>query len=91
MAMDREAARILVIVGDNIRAERNRRGLSQEQLARLVGVGTTQIARMERGESDTGISRHVRVAWALGIPPGVLLQDLDTSDGRADERPRPRP
>jgi transcriptional regulator with XRE-family HTH domain len=83
MAMDREAARILVIVGDNIRAERSRRGLSQEQLARMTGLGTTQIARMERGESDSGISRHVRVAWALGIAPGVLFQDLDTPNGGA--------
>lgn len=79
--MDRETARIVVIVGDNIRAERSRRGWSQEQLARETGFGTTQIARMERGESDTGISKHVRVAWALGISPAVLMQDLGSPDG----------
>lgn len=78
--MDRDTSRILLIAGDNLRAERSRRGLSQEELAHRTGFGTTQIARMERGESDTGISRYVRAAWALGVSPRVLFQDLDAPD-----------
>ena len=73
--------RILVIAGDNLRAERSRSGLSQEELAHRSGFGTTQIARMERGESDTGLSRYVRLAWALGVSPRVFFQGLDTPDG----------
>ena len=79
--MDRETSRILVIAGDNLRAERSRRGLSQEELAHRTGLGTTQIARMERGESDTGLSRYVRAAWALEVSPRLLFQDLDSADG----------
>lgn len=81
MQFDREVRRILVIIGDNLRAERNRRGLSQEELARLSGLGTTQIARMERGESDTGVSKYIQVAWAMEVSPSTLMYSLDTPNG----------
>lgn len=77
MGMDRETARIIQLVGANLRAERTRRGMTQEQLARETGYGTTQIARMERGEADTGIAKYVHVAWRLGVSPRVLFHDLD--------------
>lgn len=77
MAMNRESARIVQLVGDNLRAERARRGMTQEQLARLTGFNTTQIARMERGETDSGISKYVIVAWHLGVAPTELLRDLE--------------
>ncbi len=38
-----------VRIGLSIRALRRRRGLSQERLARLVGVSRSTVARIERG------------------------------------------
>lgn len=80
MSTDRDNARILTTAGANLRAERSRRGLSQEELGHRSGFGTTQIARMERGESDSGLSRYVRVAWALGVSPREFFQGLDGPD-----------
>lgn len=67
----------LLQVGRNIRAERTRRGWSREALASDADVSSMQIARMERGEMDTGILKYLRVARALGIDPTVLLQGVE--------------
>ena len=64
-------------IGRNIRAERARRELTQEALAHESGVAVAQVARMERGESDAGISKYVLVARALRVKPELLLQDVD--------------
>lgn len=69
-------ADILVRIGSNLRAERARRNLTQETLAAMAGLATTQLARMERGETDSGITKYVHIAWALGVDPSTLLVGL---------------
>ena len=66
----------MVQIGRNIRAERARAGLLQEEVAHLAQMGTAQLARMERGEVDSGITKYVRVARALGVPVTVLFQGV---------------
>lgn len=68
---------VLKQIGRNIKAERARRELTQEALAHQSGVAVAQVARMERGESDTGISKYVLLARAMKVQPALLLQDLD--------------
>ena len=70
-------ATVLRQIGRNIRAERARRDLTQEALAHESGVAVAQVARMERGESDTGIAKYVRLARAMKVRPEVLLQDIE--------------
>jgi transcriptional regulator with XRE-family HTH domain len=72
-----EARRVMVQIGRNIRAERARAGLRQEEVAHLAQMGTAQLARMERGEVDSGITKYVRVARALGVPVTTLLQGVN--------------
>lgn len=67
---------VLRRIGLNIKAERARRDLTQEALAHRAGVAVAQVARMERGESDTGISKYVLVARALNVSPELLLQGV---------------
>lgn len=67
---------VLKRIGRNIRAERARREMTQEALAHASGVAVAQVARMERGESDTGISKYVLVARAMNVSPALLLQDV---------------
>lgn len=68
---------VLRRIGRNIRAERARRDLTQEDLAHQSGVAVAQVARMERGESDTGISKYVMLARAMNLTPALLLQDVE--------------
>lgn len=74
--MTATAADVLVTIGANIRAERVRRNLTQEALAIKTGLAVTQLARMERGETDSGITKYLRVAEAIGIGPADLFRDI---------------
>jgi transcriptional regulator with XRE-family HTH domain len=72
-----EATSVLRHIGRNIKAERARRELTQEGLAHEAGIGVAQVARMERGELDTGITKYVRVARALAVTPALLLEGVE--------------
>jgi len=75
--MDQTDAATLVKIGRNIRAERSRRDLTQEALARKAGLALTQVARMERGETDSGISKYLRLAAAIGMQPADLFYGVE--------------
>lgn len=81
-----EAKTVLRQVGRNIKAERARRELTQEALAHMAGVGVAQLARMERGETDSGLTKYVRVARALELDPSLLLQGVRYLDSHPGSR-----
>ena len=64
--MDKKA--ILKEFGRNLKAERNRAGLSQEQLAEQIGVSYGQvIGTIERGETNTSLSVILAIMTALDL------------------------
>ena len=60
----------------NLRAERERRQLSQEALGRVCGLHRTDISLLERAGRDPRLSTIVKIARALGIPPASLLDGI---------------
>lgn len=52
--------------GDRFRKAREIRGLTQAQLAELIGVSQRTVARAEESTDDHLPKRPVMVAWALG-------------------------
>lgn len=59
---------ILKEFGRNLRAERNRAGLSQEQLAEIAGLSYGQvIGAIEQGEINTSLTVIVSLLNALNI------------------------
>lgn len=64
---------ILKEFGRNLRVERTRAGLSQEQLAEKIGVSYGQvIGTIERGETNTSLTVIVSILKALNIDFNVL-------------------
>ena len=61
--------------GDQIRRLRARQGLSQRELAAMVGLSQAQISLHEKGEDLPGRPVRSRYARALGIAPEEL-EDL---------------
>jgi transcriptional regulator with XRE-family HTH domain len=55
-------------IGDGIRGERLRRGLTLAQLASQVHLTVSALSQIERGASDPSISSLRRIASAFGIP-----------------------
>jgi transcriptional regulator with XRE-family HTH domain len=62
-----------LIVAQNIRANRELLGITQEVLAYRSGVHPVELGRAERGVRDMRVSTLVKIASGLGIPPGELL------------------
>lgn len=66
----------LQIFGGNVRKLREGRKLSQEDLAEEADLHRTYIGGIERGERNVGVENVVRLAEALGVPPGRLFSGL---------------
>jgi transcriptional regulator with XRE-family HTH domain len=53
---------------------RERRGLSQEQLAEAAGISRTYLARLETAKHDPTLSVIEKLAKALNVKPAELLK-----------------
>jgi transcriptional regulator with XRE-family HTH domain len=62
--------------GARVRAERERLGVSQEELADRAGIHRTYLGGVERGERNIGLQNIVRIARALGVSPADLFKDF---------------
>lgn len=63
---------------------RNDRGLTQQQMAAMIGVGIAQIRRYEKGKSSPTLEVIKNIAKTLGISADELL--FDKGEGVADAR-----
>lgn len=70
--------------GERIRAERQRRGWAQEDLARRAGVSRTTVSELEGGHSRA-TTRLLDIAKALNVTP----QWLETGKGPKEPVPAP--
>ncbi|MBQ9022031.1 MAG: DUF4065 domain-containing protein [Eggerthellaceae bacterium] len=70
--------------GDEIRAMREKLGLSQKKLADLLGIGVASIQRYEGGSLPT--EAHASMIRQLNDPVFLRQRLLDTSFGSAKER-----
>ena len=70
--MNREE--IILKFAQNLRAERARKGYSQEFLAEKAGLSRDYISRLERNEMNPTIVTVVNIAQALEIPINELLK-----------------
>lgn len=61
-------------LGSNLRAARKKRGWTQEDLAGRSGVQAGEVSRMEAGKRDPQVSTLLKLARALEVPPGQLLE-----------------
>jgi XRE family transcriptional regulator, regulator of sulfur utilization len=60
---------------------RKRAGLSQEELAVRASLHRTEIGLLERGERLPRIDTVIKLAGALAISPGDLIEGIDWSPG----------
>lgn len=65
--------------GARVRAERERLGVSQEELADRAGLHRTYVGGVERGERNVGLLNILRLARALGVSPSTLFKDFSGS------------
>jgi len=67
---------ILKIFGKNIKLERIRKDLSQEQLAEKTGVSARTISLIENGLQHPKFFLVVKISQILGIDVNVFLENI---------------
>lgn len=60
--------------GSNLRAIRKELGMTQEEVSERSGVQAGEISRIERGKRDPQVSTLIKLAKAVRVPPGRLLE-----------------
>src|SRR6188474_1811229 len=68
-------------VGAKMRERRMMLGLSQQQLAELIGVTYQQAHKYEKGINRIAAGRLSSIAQALGVPVGYFFDGLTTTPG----------
>jgi transcriptional regulator with XRE-family HTH domain len=72
--------------GDRIRARRAELGLSQEALADRAGLQRAYIGQVEIGMRSVGLDNLARLAKALEVDLGTLLEGLQDLPGKNEDR-----
>ncbi|MBE6885453.1 MAG: helix-turn-helix transcriptional regulator [Ruminococcaceae bacterium] len=66
-----------ILVGANIKREREKAGFTQEQFSELLGIGPKSLSSIERGVVGVSLSTLLRICDALHISANVLLYEQD--------------
>lgn len=70
--------------GRNLHRARKQTGFSQEETAVRASLHRTEIGLLERGERLPRIDTLVKLAGALGVPVGTLLDGIGWSPGQVE-------
>ena len=64
-------------VGLVIQKKREEKGLSQEVVSGLAGIGRTHLSAIERGQRKPTLETFFRLAEALDMPPSELMKHIE--------------
>lgn len=67
-------------LGKRIRELRTSRNLSQDKLAEVVGISGKYLGEVERGDGNVSIEKLEKIAEALEVPIGSLLDNAHMED-----------
>jgi len=68
-----------IVVGTVIQELREKRGLSQEVVSGLAGIGRTHLSAVERGERKPTMETFFRISDALQIKPSELMAMIEAA------------
>ena len=87
--MDMKPNPVDVHVGQRLRQRRVLAGLSQEKLARMVGITFQQVQKYERGANRIVASRLYQLAQVLDVPVSYFFEDANAE--AANDEPQSKP
>jgi transcriptional regulator with XRE-family HTH domain len=66
-------AHVPVTTGEVIRILRDKKGWTQEELARRCGISATNLSSLENDQIDIGKRRAEALAKAFGVHPAIIM------------------
>ena len=66
-----------VIIGKVIQQCREKRGLSQEIVSGLAGIGRTHLSAIERGIRKPTLETFFKIAEAMNIEPHLIMKQIE--------------
>jgi transcriptional regulator with XRE-family HTH domain len=67
----------LYCVGHNLKEARKKKGLTQAQLAEMVGTSPKYISRIENYRANFSVYLAYKIAWVLKVPMDELFSGID--------------
>ena len=64
----------VVYVGDKVKRLRDKRALTQEELAAKAGLTVAALSRIERNNAEPRPTTRRKLAKALGVDPSELIR-----------------
>lgn len=64
-----------VLVGANIKREREKAGFTQDQFSELLGIGSKSLSSIERGVVGVSLTTLLKICDALHISANALLYE----------------
>jgi transcriptional regulator with XRE-family HTH domain len=78
-----------VHVGRRIRMRRVWIEMTQETLAKALGISFQQVQKYEKGTNRVGASRLNQIAAALGVPPSFFFDEVPGRQDDMSDKPNP--
>ena len=76
---NRAGSQDLIDIGNCIREQRQKAGMSQESLAELAGISVNTVSRIEGGQTAMSVEVFKKLVCILGMDANLLLGDLEMS------------
>jgi transcriptional regulator with XRE-family HTH domain len=68
---------VLRSIGANVRRIREKRGMTQQELADAAEIALRFLQKVEHAQTNVGVAILVRLADVLGVRPGVLFRQRE--------------
>jgi transcriptional regulator with XRE-family HTH domain len=82
-----EPEAVLDGIGDRLREERSKAGISQRELARRLGLSASLISQLESGQSRPSVGTLYAIVTELGVSLDHVIRGADHPDARDDAPP----
>ena len=77
----KEKKEINILVGANIKREREKAGYTQEQFSEMIGIGSKSLSAIERGTVGVSLTLLLQICKVLSISSNaLLLEDSPKND-----------
>lgn len=70
-----EKKELNILVGANIKREREKAGLTQDQFSEILGIGSKSLSAAERGVVGISLSTLLKICDVLSVSPNAILRE----------------